>query len=175
MTLLAGVDLHETLKSALASSGFPAASVRQGGRTWPGRGFADGAAGTFVPDDKALVPRPGDRMEYAGRVWNVSDATGSEDAWELTLEGEVKPLLDDAGFSFDVTPFAGGRFSVRASASGSYHGRWRLDGGGWSSFDFQGSSWSGKAGKAGALDVDLWRQDRNGVASLPKRESEVLP
>ena len=175
MTLIAGIDLHATLRTSLAAAGFPAASVKQGGRVWPGRGYSDNATGVFVPDDSGLRPLVGDRFSYGGQEWVVSAFTGSEDAWEFTLADAVQPLVADAEFDYEATGFPGGRFSILANASGGYEGRWRVDAKGWSNFAFTGSSYSGQASGDGFLEVDVWKLDRTtGEASAPIRKTAFL-
>ena len=175
MTTLAGIDVHATVSGALKAAGFPPAVLRQGGKDWPGYGFGDGVTATFVPDDKNLRPQVGDKWVFNDQVWNVSGYSGSEDAWELDLSAEVPETVLNTAFDFALTGGTGGRFMVRANRTGEYRGRWRLNAGDWSAFAIHQSSFlRATAGGPGALEVDLWPLDAEGVAGRAVRKTEVL-
>lgn len=176
MTRLAGVDLHQALFAALSGADFPVAALRQGGVEWKGRGFSDGTSGVFIPEDSRLRPRAGDRFSQGGRVWNVSGYSGSEDAWEFDLDGEVEALPSGADFEFELTALPGGVVQVLTRVDpalpskwlrSARHGRWRVADGGWTAFRFDGDGETITTSTGGLMEVDVWLVSEAGEAGLP--------
>ena len=166
MTILAGVDIHQTVLGAVMGV-LPPMTVKQNGKEFTGYGVVDGDTATFVPTDRLFPPKRGSALTYQGRTRAISEIAGTEDTWEFTLsEDEVQDLSPIDEFDFDLEATGSGFVVLTRIDAGNadIRGRWRLDKGNWNGFSTTKGTTTFESG-AGRVEVAARRINEDGTST----------
>ena len=174
MTILAGVDVHAAVSGAVRGV-LPLMTLKQNGVDVSGEGLIDGDIATFI-SRTIVAPRVGDVIEFNGTLRTIAEIGGSEDAWELTLNTDEVPALDDTEiFNFNVESIGAGRILLTRLDAGRavVRGQWRQGNNAWFGFSMEGRSLVIETG-AGEVEIAAYRVNSDGTSTEPVNRSVVV-